>query len=132
MNLAYQWNGSSSLAIDQNGKQQSLPGFFGYTFGADMAITKRITAAADLIGQHYFDAPQISTPRSVMATVNGKPTAFSSVVAINGGYNVNNLALGLKANPWRNLLVLANVTIKLDSGGLRATAVPLIGLSYSF
>lgn len=132
LNLAYQWNGSSSLAIDMYGKQQPLPDFFGYTFGADIGLTKRITLAADLIGQHFFDAPQISTPQSVTGMVNGTTMAFSSVLAINGGYNVDNLALGLKANPWRNLLVLANVTIKLNSGGLRATAVPLVGASYSF
>jgi hypothetical protein len=132
LNLAYQWNASSALAIDQNGTQQSLPGFFGYTFGADIGLSKRFTLAADLVGQHFFDAPQVSTPKSVTATVNGQPTVFSSVLPINGGYNVDSLALGLKANPWRSLLLLGNMTIKLDSGGLRATIVPLAGVSYSF
>jgi hypothetical protein len=132
VNLAYQWNASSALAIDQSGRQQSLPGFFAYTLGADIGLSKRFTLAADLVGQHFFDAPQISTPKSVTATVNGQPTVFSSVLPINGGYNVDNLALGVKANPWRNLLLLGNMTIKLDSGGLRATIVPLAGVSYSF
>jgi hypothetical protein len=132
LNLGYRWNGSSALAVDQNGKEQPLPGFFFYTLGADIGLSKHITLAADWLGQHFFNAPQISTPRSVTATVNGQPAVFSSVVPISGGYNVNNLSLGVKANPWRHLLLLGNITIKLDSGGLRSTVVPLGGISYSF
>jgi hypothetical protein len=132
LNLAYQWNGTSALAVGQNGKEQSLPGFFAYTLGADIGLSKHFTLAADWLGQHFFDAPQISTPRSVTATVNGQPTVFSSVVPISGGFNVNDLSLGVKANPWRRLLLLGNITIKLDSGGLRSTVVPLGGISYSF
>jgi hypothetical protein len=132
LNLAYQWNGSSPLAIDQNGKQGSLPGFFGYTLGADMGLSKRFTFTADWVGQHFFDAPQISTPRDVTAIVNSQEAVFSTIVPLNGGYNVNNFAVGVKANPWRNLLVLGNITIKLDDGGLRAPVVPLVGISYSF
>jgi hypothetical protein len=132
LNLAYQWNGNSALAIGQDGKEQSLPGFFAYTIGADMGLSKRFTLAADWLGQHFFGAPQISTPRNVTAMVNGQPTVFSSVVPISGGYNVNNLSLGVKANPWRRLLLMGNVTIKLDGGGLRSTVVPLAGVSYSF
>lgn len=94
LNLAYQWNGNSSLAIGPDGKEQSLPGFFAYTIGADMGLSKRFTLAADWLGQYFFSAPQISTPRNVTATVNGQPTVFSSVVPISGGYNVNNLSLG--------------------------------------
>jgi hypothetical protein len=97
-----------------------------------MGLSKRFTLAADWLGQHFFGAPQISTPRNVTAMVNGQPTVFSSVLPISGGYNVNNLSLGVKANPWRRLLLLGNVTIKLDSGGLRSTVVPLAGVSYSF
>ena len=132
LNLAYQWNGSSALAIGQDGKEQSLPGFFAYTIGAEMGLSKRLTLAADLLGQHFFGAPQISTPTNVPATVNGQPTVFSSVVPISGGYNVSNLSFGVKANPWRRLLLLGNITIKVDSGGLRSTVVPLVGVSYSF
>jgi hypothetical protein len=45
---------------------------------------------------------------------------------------MDNLALGLKINPWNKLLLLGNATIKLNDGGLRATVVPLVGISYSF
>lgn len=49
-----------------------------------------------------------------------------------GSYDVNNLSVGLKANPVGHLLVSLNGLIKLNDGGVRARVVPLIGLSYSF
>ncbi len=95
-----------------------------------MGLSRRFTFTADWVGQHFFDAPQVSTPRNVTVTVNSQEAVFSTIVPLNGGYNVNNFAVGVKANPWRNLLVLGNLTIKLDDGGLRAPVVPLVGVSY--
>jgi len=132
LNLSYQWNTASILAADQNQKPQNLPGFVGYAAGADIGITPRLTVVADWTGQHFFSAPQISGPRSVPATVAGNPASFSSVQLISGSYAVNDLGVGVKANPVKHLLITANLTIKLDNGGLRARVVPLAGISYSF
>jgi hypothetical protein len=74
----------------------------------------------------------VTTPQNVTATVNMKPVSFSTLLPTSGSYSVCNLGLGVKANPWKNLLVSANALIKLNDGGLRATVVPLVGLSYSF
>lgn len=132
LDLAYQWNSNSVLNTNVNGQEQHLPGFFTYDTGADIGATRRLTVVADLLGQEFFNAPQVSTPRTVTTTVNNLPQSFSTIVETSGSYNVNNLALGVKGNPWKNLLITANVTIKLNNAGLRATAVPLAGLSYSF
>jgi hypothetical protein len=131
LNVGYQWNSNSPLATDQKGEER-LPAFFSYAAGADIGVTKRLTVVADLMGQHFFDAPQVSTPRMVTAPVNNQQVSFSSIVLVNGSYNVNNLGVGLKANPWNHLLVTANALVKLDEGGVRATVVPLVGISYSF
>jgi hypothetical protein len=131
LNVGYQWNADSVLAADENGNQH-LPGYFGYVAGADIGLSKRLTVVADLVGEHFFDAPQISSPETVSATVNNQPTPFSSVVRVNGSYEVNNLSVGLKVNPVGHLLVSANALVKLNEGGVRARAVPLVGLSYSF
>jgi hypothetical protein len=109
-----------------------LPGFFSYALGADIGFNKRLTMVADWVGQLFFNAPQVSTPRNLPATVDNQPGSFPSVVLFNGSYNVNNLGVGVKANPVGHLLLTANVTIKLDNGGLRAKVVPLAGISYSF
>jgi hypothetical protein len=131
LNAGYQWNGFSDLATDQNGKHH-LPGYFGYAAGADIGVTKRLTLVGDLAGQYFFDAPQVSSPENVTATVNNQKDSFSSIVLVNGSYKVNNLGVGLKANPWRHLLISANALVKLDEGGVRARVVPLVGISYSF
>ena len=33
---------------------------------------------------------------------------------------------------WARLVVMGNVLVKLDEGGLRSNAVPLVGISYNF
>ena len=47
-------------------------------------------------------------------------------------YNITNAALGIKLKPIGKLLISANVTLKLNDGGLRAKAVPLVAASYTF
>ena len=131
LNLGYQWNANSLLAKDQNGDHR-LPAYFNYTAGADIAVTKRVTVVGDLVGQYFFDAPQVSTPRTVSPNVNNVPVNFSSVVQVNGSYQVHNLGVGVKANLVWKLLLTANALIKLDDGGMRAKVVPLVGISYSF
>jgi hypothetical protein len=131
VDFGYQWNADSALAKDQNG-EHNLPAYFSYTLGADIGATKRVTVVADFLGQYFFNAPQVTTPQNVTATVNMKPVSFSTLLPTSGSYSVCNLGLGVKANPWKNLLVSANALIKLNDGGLRATVVPLVGLSYSF
>lgn len=133
LNLIYQWNSSSPLTKDANGQPQPLPRFFGYTIGVDTGLLKRVTFAVDLVGQHFFNAPRITKPSTFTANVNNTvPQKFSSVSSFNGDYEVDNLAVGLKANPWKQLLILGNATIKLNDGGMRATVIPMVGASYSF
>ena len=132
INLAYQWNSSSPLAVGADGKQGPLPPYFGYILGADVGVSKRLTLAADFVGQHYFNAALLTTTQDTSAVVNNQQVSFSSIAPAFGSYNLNALALGLKANPWKQMLILANITIKVNDGGLRATVVPFVGISYTF
>jgi hypothetical protein len=132
MNVGYQWNANSLLAADTNGNQR-LPGYLGYAAGADIGVTRRFTVVADLLGEHFFSAPQISKPQTVSAMVNGQSTAFSTVIQVKSeSYDLDNLSVGIKINPVGHLLVSANVLVKLNDGGVRAKLIPLVGLSYSF
>ena len=132
LNLGYQWNGSSPLAVGANGKQANLPGYFGYIFGADVGVTRYLTVAADFVGQHYFDAPQVTTPEDTSAQVNNQPMSFSSIGPANGSYDFNYLALGFKANPWKYMIISGNIDVKVNNAGLRATVSPFVGVSYTF
>jgi len=130
LDLGYQWNGTSFLATNKAGIEQNLPGFFYYSIGVDAGVTKRVTLVADLLGQHFFNAPQITSARSI--SIPGQSGSFSSVEPITDAYGTNNIAIGTKINPVGHLLITANVLLKVDNGGLRAKAVPMGGLSYSF
>lgn len=131
LNVGYQWNTKSNLAADQRGKE-FLPASFDYAAGVDIGLTKRLTVVADWVGQLYFDAPQVSSPRSIASTVNNQVVSFPSVVLVKDSYQVNSLALGIKANPTGHLLATANLTLKVGDGGLRTRVIPLAGISYSF
>jgi hypothetical protein len=132
LNLGYQWNGSSPLAIGANGKQSQLPGYWGYTLGADIGVTKHLTVAAEFVGQHYIDAPQVTTPQNISATVNNQPMSFSSIAPANGSYEYNYLSFGFKANPWKYMIISGNIEVKVNDAGLRANVVPFVGVSYTF
>ena len=129
-NLGYQWNSNSVLATNRFGNEQQLPTYFLYYFGADFNVSKRATLIADFLGQEFFNAPQVTAPMNV--PIPNRDLSAPSIEPFNGSYASNNLALGVKWNAWKRLLLTGNVLIKLNDSGLRATAVPLIGASYTF
>jgi hypothetical protein len=47
-------------------------------------------------------------------------------------YNIFSGSLGIKYRPFGNLVLTGNVLLKMNNSGLRSTAIPLVGLSYSF
>jgi len=131
-NIGYQWNGDSILAGDiSTGKKASLPNQFLYSLGADIGISRRWTAAIDLLGQRVVDAQRVR--RVPFVDVNG--TSHSDIPQLElfrDSFQADDLSTGLKFRPGGNLLVTGNVIFRLDDGGLRARVIPLIGISYSF
>jgi hypothetical protein len=148
VNVGYQWNGFSNLYPNPkapplaNGAIPTLklPSDFDYSAGADIGIVKRFTVVADLLGQHFFNAPRVTPAVAASAlpasqAIAGLPAALANtptVGILNGAFDVDNLGLGIKLNPIGKLLVSANVLIKLNNGGLRSNYVPLAGVSYKF
>jgi hypothetical protein len=144
--LGYEWNGDSILAGDFVGpkaanSKRALPNRLVYTVGADVSIVKHLTGAFDLYGQRLFGVPQLfSSPYTDLGkcsdiactTLTAGTTHPNLGVLSNTDYNILNASLGLKYQLVRNLVVSGNVLLKLNDSGLRATAVPLVGVSYSF
>ena len=128
-NLGYQWNGDSILNANSSGGKQQLPPDFFYTAGANFEPAKKLTLIADLIGQHFYSAPRLASPTPV--AVPGLGNALS-VEPHTSSYTETHLALAFKAQTYKHLILTGNLTIKLNDGGLRASVVPLVGLSYSF
>jgi hypothetical protein len=143
--VGYEVNGGSILAGDfigssATGATGAMPNRFIYIVGADAYLVKRLTAAFDIYGQRLFGAPQIvSTPYTDLGKCNDvncdvvtPGTSHPNFSSTTADYNITNASLGLKFRPYRNLVITGNVLLKLDNGGLRAKAVPLVGVSYNF
>jgi hypothetical protein len=123
VNLGYQWNGDSAIAGSVPGTKGKLPDSFFYNGGFDVRAAKRLTVAADFLGDRVFDAKRV-----LQVTAAGQP----SIAIVQGSFNTAKGALGVKVNPIGNLLISANVLVRFDHNGLRNRPVPLIGLSYTF
>ena len=77
------------------------PDISSYYFGADIGATKRLTVIADFLGQEYFHAPQVSSANvEPFVTIPNRELNFPSVQPSSGSYAANNVAIGLKVNPW--------------------------------
>jgi Putative MetA-pathway of phenol degradation len=123
LNVAYQWNGNSLLAGAVAGEEGKLPEVLSYALGADVAVLKHLTVSADYLGEHVLSASRLAR-----VTTLGIPNTTAS----SGSFDTVRGALGFKWNPVKNLLVSGNVLAKFDHNGLHHTAVPLVGISYTF
>jgi hypothetical protein len=148
--IGYEWNGKSILAGNFVGGTSTsvntkdfLPKRFVYTVGADVAIVKRLTAAFDFYGQRLFGAPQLfSNPYTDLghcadaacsqATFTPGTTHPDLGVRFSTDYNILSAAFGLKYRLAHQFVLTGNVLVKLNDNGLRASAIPLIGASYTF
>jgi hypothetical protein len=136
VNLGYQWNGASLLAGDiLIGSKAKLPGFGFLSAGTDFGIARRLTLAADYIGQELINAPGIKRtnyPSRVPIVSTGNLASFGTIENVRKTYNQSNAAFGFKYNVFGRLLLSGNLLVALNDGGLRSRLAPLVGLSYSF
>ena len=150
-NFGFQWNGQSILAGDvtgaivsenaagqttiQNGPaiSHNLPREILYSVGADYGATKRLSLAADYLGQTIFDAPGIAQDNFITANVPGGtgPIPIPTIKAVTGYVYLNTGSIGFKYELLDNLLLTCNLLVKLDNNGLRQNVTPLFALSYA-
>jgi hypothetical protein len=142
--VGYELNGNSLLYGDfietPTVTKSALPSRFLYVAGADVEITRRITAAFDLYGQRIFGTSQLQSGQltdfgacndsncGVVTPGSAIPTSLLK----NGDISIVDASLGAKVRLFRHLLFTGNVLLKLNDSGLRAKVVPLAGLSYTF
>jgi Putative MetA-pathway of phenol degradation len=131
-NLGVLVNTNSVLSGDiATGTTGRLPTQFLYSGGVDVRAAKSLTLSADLIGSRVFNADRAGTAPYV--DITGQTVSNVTQLAITkGSYSIDDFAVGAKFSPVNKLLIIGNVLIKLDDGGLRAKAIPLIGISYAF
>lgn len=129
--FGYQWNTSTELnnPTFTSGGDLSLPGGMQYDFGADWAVAKRFTVAGDVLGNQFLNTPRLISTKT---TITGLPAPLATSIAGNSTYSLNNASAGFKLNPFRDLVLSANVLFQINDNGLRSRPTPLVGLSYKF
>ncbi len=146
VNLGYEWNGRSYLAGNITpapgtvSSKALLPQQVFYSVGAELGVYRRLSAAADYIGQYFWRAPLIaaSTYQELPGCVTSACTAFNAAGAVDanfrsyiGSYTTAKTAVGFRYRLFNEFVLTANVLIQLNDTGLRSHFVPLFGLSYS-
>lgn len=131
VDLGYEYNGQSVLAGSlANGTTGKLPNQFFYSGGVDVAVSKRLTLASDLLGSRLSSAVRLQRTTFVDANAISHPSTTVSPHA--EPLNLVDISVGAKFRLWKNLLATGNVAFKANDAGLRATAEPLGSISYSF
>ena len=97
---------------------------FFYAVGFDWAPVRPMTVTFDLLGRHILNNKRPEP--------NQAPFAFLTNTVKVAGDDLLTASIGVKVNPWKNLLLLGNVLVPLNDTGLRATVIPTIGLEMSF
>jgi hypothetical protein len=143
----------ANITVPSTYTKGHLPNQFLYSGGVDVIVVpKRLAGTFDLIGQRVISAERATvTTQSFLgpcgpsglapldpANSNGyctSPAANVSQPALSetrGSFNITSASLGAKLRISDKFIVFGNALIKLDSGGLRAKVVPLVGASLSF
>jgi hypothetical protein len=129
----------------------NVPDMVSYAGGFDWAVHPRVTIVVDILGRTFLNSQRVSVvdqtytaqtgdslggaclcepegenpPRTVTAT-------YPRLTSTEGDVNTLQGSIGIKFNPWANLLVTANVLFSLNRQGLQDSFSPLVALDYSF
>jgi len=140
-NFGFQINGNSILAGDiYTGTKDHLPNEATYSVGADLGVTSKFTLAADWLGERVINGFRLrqstcgeSTGVGELCVTGASGTyTFPVTVGYRASYNMNDIAIGAKFSPAKNLLITANGMFKVDDPGLRSRVVPMVGIGYTF
>lgn len=126
-NFGYTLSWGNELTEDATSIFLEPPDEIGYVFGADVAVTPRVTVAGDVLGRVILDVPRLE-----FTDVGLGPTftefSFTGLSTLNQAI----ATAGVKVNVTGNLLVSGNLLMPLTDGGLRPKITPVIGVDYSF
>ena len=78
-----------------------------YLVGFDSAITEKVSVALDIIGNNELSGDDV-------------------------GDNLYDVSVGIKLNPWSELILFGNIQVPINDEGLRADFIPSVGFEYSF
>jgi hypothetical protein len=109
---------------------------FIYRVGFDWGVFRWATLAADVLGRYIIDSDRVELGSDQAICRGGTGPACAGgtrdVARQQADSHIVDAAVGVKFNPWRNVLILANVLFPLNDTGLRDSITPLIGVEVGF
>jgi hypothetical protein len=128
VNVAYTISGSSEAGDDPETFVIAPPEEINYAAGADMAVSLRATVAFDVVGRVMR---QVGTLSWTASDFGGPQYSQFELIP---GEDLHLLlgSLGVKLNPFANMLVTANVLFPLTKNGLTDNLTWMAGVDYSF
>lgn len=126
-------------SVSQDAGEVEQPDELTWVAGFDLAVHPRLTLGADLLGTRRFDAGVVhveDTTFQANVAPAGPPqivTASFPRLAVSGGDATTYLgSIGVKVNPFGNLLLTINGLFGVAGDGLRPRFAPMLGVDYSF
>lgn len=126
-NLAYTISGASGAA-DDLAYVAAPPEEINYAAGADLAVSLRTTVAADIVGRVMRKIGKLEWSPSGFGGSQYQQFYFDA------GQDLHLLlgSVGLKVNPFGNMLLTTNVLFPLKKNGLTDQLTWMAGVDYSF
>jgi hypothetical protein len=126
VNFGVTISGESDSAADPDTFVTAPPDEINFVGGMDVAATPRATFVFDFVGRTLRDFGKLEEV----------PTEFGSsyreLELTDGSLNVLLGSVGVKYNPWSNMLLSANVLFPFGKNGLTDNLTWLVGFEYSF
>jgi hypothetical protein len=109
---------------------------FLYRVGFDWGIVRRVTLAVDVLGRYIIDNDRVALGSDQAVCRGAGDLACTGgtrdVVRESADDHIVDAAFGIKVNPWKNVLLIANVLVPLNDTGLRDSVTPLFGIEVNF
>jgi hypothetical protein len=134
VNFGYTFSTGGGASIGE------LPDEMNYTVGFDAALLPRLTLTGDIVGRTLIDTQRVEVQEETWDYVTRfdtppdgvQRTTFPRLTPVDGNLNILLGAVGLKFNPFGNLLVSGNVLLSQGKRGLQDYVTPVVSVDYSF
>jgi hypothetical protein len=130
-------NLSPHFNLGYTAAKSGLSNQVNYVGGVEIGVSPRVTVDADLVGRTFTNVLRINDVSIPHSFQQGQSAAIETTtlqtIAVSSGNLTSGLgAVGVKLNPWRNLLVSGQVLFPLNNAGLVSHVSPVVGFSYDF
>ena len=126
VNVGYEfW--SDDVAISEAGDVFARDQF-KYAVGVEFAAHPRITILIDLIGRGVRNGGKVG----YQTFFGPGGTSIDALVGLPEGVHQVSAVPGIKWNAWGSMLITGNLLMSVSNSGLRAKAIPVVGVDWAF